>query len=614
MANPQDELQSLREQLAQLTARIYRLELMAGTASGVKSETVAPAASVSAAEPSPVGPPLSAQQPGPRSIPKARSTREDVTLEKRIGQYWLNRIGIIAMLAGVAYFLKYAFENNWIGAAGRIAIGILAGIGLVLWSERFRLKGHKPFSYSLKGGGIGVLYLSLGAAFQYYHLIPSEAAFAAMVIVTASTIVMALTQDAEILAAFALIGGFSTPVLLSTGENHEIALFAYVCLLDLAMLILAVYKPWRRLLWGNFVGTVVLYCGWYWDHYTDDQFGVTILFATLLAAIFAAIPLVTPFERSTRFDSPSVTLTVLPMFNAGLYFLAITFLYHWHADELTWYALILAAVYLGLSSIFRRRFTGNDAKVINLLHLAIAIAFITIAIPLKLNGHWITMGWLIESAALLWIGVKTQTRLLQAFGAIALAMGIFRIFAFDNFHMAQTVIFNARFATYLVAIAVLAGLAASEKIFVSQGERALIYAARIGVNVMALVALTLEAADYFYRQTAYFAANAGTAGDYRENALARDFSFSAIWLIYGAVLMTVGFKRQSSLVRWQALVLLIVTIAKVFLYDVSELGGGYRILSFIGLSIVLLGISFVYQRDWLKLSAPAGPTSPEDQP
>jgi uncharacterized membrane protein len=73
-------------------------------------------------------------------------------------------------------------------------------------------------------------------------------------------------------------------------------------------------------------------------------------------------------------------------------------------------------------------------------------------------------------------------------------------------------------------------------------------------------------------------------------------------MIYGAILMAVGFWRRSAFVRWQALVLIALTIVKVFVYDVSELDRGYRIVSFIVLGVLLLAISFVYQRDWLHLS------------
>jgi uncharacterized membrane protein len=129
---------------------------------------------------------------------------------------------------------------------------------VIVWSENFRRKGSVAFSYSLKAVGIGILYLSLWAASQYFHLVPSSVAFVAMILVTASTITLALTQDAEILAVYAMIGGFSTPALVSTGENHEIVLFCYVLLLDAAILAMVAFKPWRRIVWGAMLGTTVM--------------------------------------------------------------------------------------------------------------------------------------------------------------------------------------------------------------------------------------------------------------------------------------------------------------------------------------------------------------------
>ena len=379
MADPPDELEALKAHLASLTARVYRLEQTSQLVSEMQTPTTPGRPPGAALQPPPVLP--ASVEPLPSAPPQGQpsltiaSKKGDANLEKKIGQYWLNRIGIVAILIGVSYFLKYAFENNWIGPGGQIAIGLLAGIGIVVWSERFRRRGHAAFSYSLKAVGIGILYLSLWAAFQLYHLIPVQAAFAAMVIVTAATITLALTQDAELLASFALIGGFSTPVLVSSGENHETVLFLYVCLLDLAILVIASSRPWRRLLWGSFVGTIILYVGWYSDYYSRDQRAVTVLFAALFAAIFAVIPLVTPHGRSTLFAGPSVTLALLPLLNAAVLFLALYDMYQREMVTLAWYASILAAVYLGLSSAFRRRFPKEVNKVVKLLHVAIAIAF-----------------------------------------------------------------------------------------------------------------------------------------------------------------------------------------------------------------------------------------------
>lgn len=537
----------------------------------------------------------------PKFAQKAQRSSQD--LEGTIGKLWLNRIGIIAILIGVAYFLKYAFDNRWIEERGRIAIGLIAGIAVVVWSESFRRKGSAAFSYSLKAIGIGILYLSLWAASQYFHLVPASVAFVAMIVVTASTITLALTQDAEILAVYAMIGGFSTPALVSTGQNHEIVLFSYVALLDLAILAMVSFKPWRRIVWGAMVGTAVMYVGWAAEYYDSSERAVTVLFAFVFFAIFALVPLLTPLTRSRWHRGYSVTLLLLPLVNGGVFFCALYAMYSDEVVRLTWYALALATVYLFLSSQFKRR-VGSEpdvVKTVNLLHVAVAIVFITIAIPLKLDAHWITIGWLVESAVLLGIGVKVKADLLRIFAGCALALGVFRLLFIDNFNV-QTLIFNARFATFLVAIAIMAGIVAAGERYASEKEVPFVKMAGIALNLLALVALTSEASGYFSRQIAGTYQHQGMYETMRQLEVARDFSFSAIWIIYGAAMMVIGFWKRSAFIRWQAMVLLAVTIGKVFLYDSRKLQQGYRILSFIALGVMLMAISYAYHRDWFKLS------------
>lgn len=611
MSSPQDEIAALRAQVSALTARIYRLEQKTGITQEQPATPAPPPVPVAAPPPTPEPSTFGAVPLPPPKFETPARAEEDEGLESKIGKLWLNRIGIVATLIGVSYFIKYAFDNNWIGESGRIAIGILAGIAVILWSERFRRKGFAVFSYSLKAVGIGTLYLSLWGAFQLYHLIPSSFSFIAMIAVTGFTMILALKQDAEILAAFAMIGGFSTPVLLSTGQNHEMVLFTYTCLLDLAILGMVATRPWRRLLVGSFIGTLILYWGWEFSYYSKSQRPLTIFYAALFAAIFAVIPLVTPLTRSRWHQGFSITLTVLPLTNAGAFFIALFAMYESEQDTLTWYALGLAAVYLLLSDRFKRRTGEPDVvKTVNLLHAAIAIVFVTIAIPLKLESHWITIGWLVESAVLLVVGVRAKSDFLRYFSVATLLLGIIRLLIWDNFHV-ETVIFNARFATYLVAIAVLAGIVAAGYKYAREPEIPFVRVAGVLLNVLALVALTLEVSDYFGRQmTEWYRTHNVVMHDMTQQIIfQRNLSFSAIWLAYGAGLMIFGFWKASSFVRWQALVLIAFTIGKVFLYDVSQLQQGYRIVSFIALGVVLMGVSYVYHRDWLKLSSRSNKSS-----
>jgi uncharacterized membrane protein len=626
MANPQDELEALRAQVASLTARVHRLEQSAGIETQFSGTTAAatppppppitrpPAEEArirvlrEEAERGPVPPPppmpdIPARPAvaAPRLAPSAQRSSED--LEGTIGKLWLNRIGIIAILIGVAYFLKYAFDSGWIGPGGRVAIGLIAGIAVVVWSESFRRKGSVAFSYSLKAVGIGILYLSLWAASQYFHLVPASVAFVAMILVTASTITLALTQDAEILAVYAMIGGFSTPALVSTGENHEIILFSYVLLLDVAILAMVAYKPWRRIVWGAMLGTAVMYIGWTAQYYDSTERTVTVLFASAFFVVFALIPLLTPLTRSRWHPGMSITLTLLPLVNGGAYFLALYAMYDRETVTLTWFALVLAAVYLLLSSQFKRRVDGEPdvVKTVNLLHVAVAIAFITVAVPLKLDAHWITIGWLIESAVLLFVGVKSDAHFLRVFAGCTLALGVCRLLFIDNFST-QMLVFNARFATFLVAIAIMVGIVVAGNRFASEREKPFIMMAGIALNALALIALTREANDYFTRHIAETYQQRNMYEASRQLEIARDFSFSAIWILYGAALMIVGFWKRSAFIRWQAMVLLAVTIGKVFLYDSRELQQVYRILSFIALGVMLMATSYAYHRDWFKLS------------
>jgi uncharacterized membrane protein len=625
MDAPHSDLEAIRQLLADLTNRVNRIERKLGMEAQPSLEPRPPAAAAaSTTSPPPAVPstpasdrPLPPRPPYPLVPPQSppssavRRAEPDPDLESRIGSHWLNRIGIAALLIGISYFLKFAFENNWIGPAGRVTIGLVAGIAIVLWSERFRSRGYQAFSYSLKAVGVGALYLSLWAAYQVYHLTPSGVAFITMVTVTAATAAIALAQDAQILAAFALVGGFITPVLLATGENREVALFTYVAILDLATLILVAFKPWRRLLVMSYVGTLLLYLGWCAGSYTRNQLDVTLAFATLFFAIFASAPLVAlqPEKEAAFFASVPA---VLAFVNAGVYFLqAYVMIVEVDKTYMAWFALALAAIYILLSRQRSRKLSAGSSQILHFIHLALAIGLITVAIPIRLDAHWITIGWFVEAGVLLWVANRAQSDFFNAFALGALGLGVVRLLVIDNFQSTQ-LIFNARMATYAVAIAVLGAVAWSAAQREDETARSVASVAIVAVNVLALIALSHEVADYYDQLAGYQSARPfrgpGVPNYYaglRQFDIERDFTYSALWMAYGTMLMVSGFLRRSAFVRWQALVLIAATIAKVFIHDVFELDRGYRIVSFIVLGVLLLAISFVYQRDWLQLSAQA---------
>ncbi|MFZ1012120.1 MAG: DUF2339 domain-containing protein, partial [Terracidiphilus sp.] len=291
---------SLEKQVGELRARVLRLEELVrvhGLVSPPEITAPAPTVAVAEAPPFPPAPvptysvPRTAPVEPPRfaSLPSA-APLDTRSFESRVGSQWFNRIGILAILIGMAWFLKLAIDNHWIGPLGRVLIGLIAGSGLIVWSERFRARGYAAFSYSLKAAGSGILYLSLWAAFSLYHLLPDSVAFAAMIAVTACNGFLAWAQDAELLALYAIVGGLSTPILVTTGENHQVALFSYLLMLDLVVIVLVALRPWSRLLFGAFLGTVFYVGGWWFTFYKEPEIETTAFFLACFFLIFACAP------------------------------------------------------------------------------------------------------------------------------------------------------------------------------------------------------------------------------------------------------------------------------------------------------------------------------------
>ena len=338
-----------------------------------------------------------------------RRESSSASLESRIGGQLLNRIAIVALLLGAAVGLKLAVDRGWLGPVARVAIGLLAGAGLVLWSERFRAKGFAAFSYSLKAVGSGVLYLSLWAAFRLFEhpLISAPVALALMICVTAWNAFMAWAQDSELLAAYAIAGGFATPMLLSTGGNHEIFLFTYVLAIDIAAVALVRLRGWPRLLLGAFPLTAGYFIGWYVQFWAAEELTVTAIFVALFAVVFASVSLgpraadsVTAASRALR-RSTVLEDILLPLGNAAFAALAgysvLKDLGH-HA-LLPWLMVALAAVYLVLMRV-------SQTQTASAIHLSLAVVFLTIAVPLKASGHWITVSWLVEGLTLMWVAAR----------------------------------------------------------------------------------------------------------------------------------------------------------------------------------------------------------------
>ncbi|HEU4386554.1 MAG TPA: DUF2339 domain-containing protein, partial [Blastocatellia bacterium] len=144
----------------------------------------------------------------------------------------MRSIAAVALVIGFGFLFKYAYDRHLISHWGVVSIGFAVGLGLVAMGWQFHRKDYRFFAQGLFGAGIGILYLSVYAAFSYYHLVDKYGAFAMMWAVTILTFAVAVSYDSLAVALLGWVGGTITPLLLSTGKADEVGLFTHIAVLD----------------------------------------------------------------------------------------------------------------------------------------------------------------------------------------------------------------------------------------------------------------------------------------------------------------------------------------------------------------------------------------------
>lgn len=502
--------------------------------------TSAPAPFVPAREAS--GLPPATTRPAPTPMP-ALGRLDALDWESLIAGRWLNVIGIAALLLATAFFLRYAFESDWIGPAGRVVIGLVAGTGLLAGSERLFRSGYAFFSDGLAGLGGGVLYLSLYAAWGYYQLLPQPAAFGGMAAVTLMLMLLAAGRRSERIALVALAGGFAAPLLLRTGTDQQIVLFSYVGALDAGALALASFRQWRVVPPAAFAGTQLLFWGWYIAYWDLERLIPTAVFATLFFLLFGAAS----FDGLRRGGTAAGHL-VLVLSNAFAYLFALrAMLWPTHRWALTVAVLALAATHLAVARLVvgPHDLRAAGVPLVRIVYAGLALTFATLAVPIRLEGRWITIAWAIEGAVLVWSGFASRLRPLRAAGLVLLAIALVRLLAFPI--DADRFLLNPRFLTWVtvaVALVVVVWFARSHREDTLGSEQHVYRAAAVAASLLFVWALTADTWAWIGGMDRPLGL---TPGDLRQLAL------PFIWTTYGTALVVAGFSRQLPGLRWMGL-------------------------------------------------------------
>ncbi len=585
--------------------------------------------------------------------PEIAATKEG-SLTEEAGGRWLGKLGVLAIILGVSFFLKDAFENNWIGPSGRVLLGIIGGVVLLVIGQIVRTK-YKNYSDLLVGGSYGIFYLTTFGAFYFYNLISAPVAYGFFVGITALSVIMSVVDKSALLASVGVFGGFLAPLLLTglspKGVGALAQTLSYILIINIGVAVVAYVYKWKVLSFLAFVGTIFSYLIAFDYYFKPEMRAIAFVFITLYFIIFLFVSIAHHIVRGEKSTTADIFFISLNALQYGM--LGAALVQRMAPNFLGYFCVAVSLIYLA-TAMFAWR-TAQDDTLLNLYLPGIATIFLTIAIPAQFDGNGVLIAWLIEALVIVWVSQRTGIKNLMYGGFVVFLIAVMKfITQVDNFtevfrQMGRydvivqkidkyTFLFNENFF-YVILVSITGGIVtwSFHKAAQRWGNKVFVVLAAILFvisNVFLLAGITGEVQTAYrvsvhnrsvqaaeekfalqgyqdlegYRSTYYIESeevakrdimrryyNDVYYEDYRSKENQREMVNSIIMAIYAAILLVVGFTKNSKLIRISGLVLIFITALYIFV-SIWDLGSVYRIITALIFGIIALLGSFGYAR------------------
>ena len=415
----------MRRQLHQMRARLVRLEGQPSTPNDEKLATPATVVAPLYTEPLVARSALEEQlptslipsAPPPKApiLPTTPTLVEPVASAPTRPSFWegnpllewftrihlMVQIGMIVLFFGVGFLVKYAVDQGWFPLTVRLASAALLGIGLAAigWAVR---KRARVYGLALIGGGIGIVYLTTFGAYSFYQLLSTPLAFGIFVLLGIAYAVMAILNDAWILAFLALVGAFLAPVLASDGGGNHVVLFSYYAVVNAGILALAWFKSWRSLNLISFGFTLIAGVGWGLNVYDDPLLASTEPFLLLFFFFYLTITIWSALQTQEH----GLLDTLLLFANPLAAFALQAVLLEEDSQLLAQSALVVATIYAALGLLGSRWRHMADLAVEGFIFLA--TFFLALSIPMLFDPHVTAASWAVLGAGLIWLGARRR--------------------------------------------------------------------------------------------------------------------------------------------------------------------------------------------------------------
>ncbi len=614
--------------------------------------------------------------------------REKGGLEASIGKKWLPKIGIISIVLGVAFFVIYAIQNKWIGPTGQVALGVLAGIVIIIIGEIFYRKEYHNYGLTLVGGGFAIIYFAMFAAYRFYGKVINISLTVdvlSLSIIIIAAVYFAIRYDSKIIAAEAFFLGYIVPLLTSSVNTFFLI---YAIALTAGLTALTYFKNWKLLGAGGIAAMYITHIFWL-DFYTGANKNILhIVFLFIYFAMFAIMALNLKEDKKEQIGqflnsktqvgiifaitylflfaldfnnfyivmSPLLLLALLLMFfvlnyrwdyftiggiiltyivewrwlDANLkeatltinfvalsvYFLLfniLLFILYQEKNKISNVVGILlnSALYYGSVMFFYKPFNrGYDGiftaslaifyfvltylayqkKVSHYFNTYIVLCFgyLALAVPLQFNREWITISWAVLTLVLVLLSFRLKENVIRIASSAAGLITLARVLFYDTWQLKAIDLNNFINSTRLFAFAaailifyIIAYLYYKNKDEFDDYESYIVY-----INAAYAIAATILTTVIIWVEI----------WDTKLVLNAKKLWTSLAFISQAIIILGFGFSAKIKLFRIMGLVLFGLAILKVFLYDLSNLEMGYRIISLIVLGIIALLGAFLYNK------------------
>ncbi len=367
-----------------------------------------------------------------------KQTEANESLEQQIGSRWLIVLGIVTLLFGVGFFLKYVYENSLISPTVRIIIVSASAFGCLFTGEWTRRRDYGIAARGLTALGFALLYTATFSAYGFYHLIDIKTAFGLSILVTISAMIYALKLDEILIAFLALFGGFLSPLILARNIDQPHALFGYLTILSVGAIFCASSRRWRTVNALTLFGSFIHYGIWYDKFYRPELIlnNVSTLTPTALGwltvffTIFMVLPLTYGLSKKIITRREEVLMLVS---NASMTLLMLFLILHEHSRNLlSTSCVMLCLMHIFMALLVHKR-CSQDVKLIRTLWL-IGLFFMTLAIPLYFEVYAVSMAWAVQAVILLTISYKYKSVNTRVVAWIVMSLSCINIFSHIPLH------------------------------------------------------------------------------------------------------------------------------------------------------------------------------------